>query len=231
MSKIEKHAHVLTNTEFSMFGKNILPTTRWDDELNSKHIMPDYQPYEYLVAGGYIGEIVRLIMREATDRVGLYGGSLPDSLQIPYSLDARTLALIDVDASPSLSSSKSLLETRHPSGYALAYSELLFIRRTIRSVTSRSIAYFSAGMHALTSLLEDLEIQAGLSLDLDHISIGCDGSIINKYPGYMEGAQTLLDQLRQHESTASRRIILEKTQESAVFGAGIAGAMAAQSLS
>ena len=41
-----RHTHVLTNTELSMFGKNILPVTRWDEILNKGHMMPEYQPLE-----------------------------------------------------------------------------------------------------------------------------------------------------------------------------------------
>jgi len=59
-----------------MYGKNILPMTRWDERLNSSHMHPDYQPFEYLIAGAYMGEIVRLIIQEATARVGLFSGSV-----------------------------------------------------------------------------------------------------------------------------------------------------------
>ena len=227
----ESSIHVLTNTEFSMYGKGILPTTRWDEDLNAKHIMPNYQPYEYLVAGGYIGEIVRLILLEACETHGLYEGDFPPSLRLPYSLDARTLALIDVDMTPFLSSSRAILETRHPSSQSLTTSDLHFIRQITRHVVHRSISYFTVGMHALTSLLQDLDAEAGLRIHLDHLSIGCDGSIINKYPGYMERAQALLDELRQHEGNGRKKVVLEKTQDSAVLGAGVAAAMAADVVS
>ena len=209
-----------------MFGKQTLPTTRWDDDLNAKHIMPDYQPYEYLVAGGYLGEIVRLIVSEAVETAGLYSGELPPSLRAAYSLDTRTLALIDMDNTEHLSSSRSILETQHSHADSLSLRDLTFIRETIHCVLARSIAFFATGMHALTSLLEDLEGEAGFPVDLQHISVACDGSIINKYPNYMERAQTLLDQLREHENKDRKRVVLEKTQESAVFGAGVAAAMA-----
>lgn len=222
-----KATHVLTNTEFSMLGKNIFPTTRWDETLNARHILPDYQPFEYLIAGGYISEIVRLILVEATETAGLFGGALPSSLRNHYILDTRTLALIDIDTSPALTSSQSLLQERHPSSNGLTFADAKFIRQISRAVTRRSVAYFTAGVHALSSLLEDLEAHAGLQNDLDHVSIGCDGSVINKYPGYMDTAQETLDRLRERENGGRKRVILEKTQESAVLGAGVAGALAA----
>lgn len=220
--------HVLTNTEFSMFGKNSFPRSRWDDVLNLGHMMPDYQPFEYLIAGGYMGEILRLIMVDAAQTAGLYGGKLPESLWTPYSLDTRTLALIEVDTSAGLTKTRDVLYDRHPSLFRPSYADASFVRKVVHSISHRSIAYFAAGVHALTSLLQDLEAEAGFDSVLDHISIGCDGSVINKYPSYMEKAQETLDRMRILEGRVRKSVLLEKTQDSAVLGAGVAGALAGQ---
>ena len=211
-----------------MFGKHIFPTSRWDDMLNSAHMIPNYQPFEYLVAGGYMGEIVRLIMNEAAEKTSLYSGHLPDSLRIPYNLDTRTLAQIQVDTSADLMKTRNFLRDRHPSRCRPSFADALFVQRVVCSVARRSIAYFATAVHALASLLQDLDIEAGLESNLDHISIGCDGSVINKYPEYMEKAQETLDQMRMAENIDRKKVLLEKTQDSAVLGAGVAGAMAGQ---
>ena len=214
-----------------MFGKGIFPTTRWDEDLNASHIMPDYQPFEYLIAGVYISELVRLVMTEAASEAKLWGGNLPDCLRSPYTLDSKTLAIIDIDPSMLNQESKTFLRREYPSPNSPTNLDLDFILRTIRAVTERSIAFFATGVHALTSLMEQLDVEAGLPSELDHFSIGCDGSIINKYPKYMERAQGILDELREHERDGSRgaekkRVILEKTKNSAVLGAGVAAALA-----
>lgn len=224
MPRSSEATHVLVNTEFSMFGKRILPTTRWDDKLNASHTLPDYQPLEYLIAGGYMGEIVRLIIVEATATAGLFGGHLPPSLLNQYALDTRTLAAIEHDNSHSLLSSCLLFQERHPSSGSLSSADIHFIRHIIRCVSRRSSAYFTAGVHALSSLLHDLSESDDAS---DHVSIGCDGSVINKYPGYMARSQEIMDQLIVLEGKGRKRVILEKTINSAVLGAGVAGAMAA----
>lgn len=221
--------HVLTNTELSMYGKNTFPSTRWDELLNSKHIMPDYQPFEYLVAGRYMGEIVRLIMVEATKASGLFDGLLPPSLETPYVLDTRTLAQIEIDTSVNLQKTRNLLNKQYQSLRAYSYYDASFIRQVVRSVTRRSVAYFTTGIHALSSLLQDMEDQAGLRDNLDHITLACDGSVINKYPGYMERAQQTLDKMITSEKDRRNRVIFERTQESAVLGAGVAAAMAVHS--
>ncbi|KAL8758413.1 MAG: hypothetical protein Q9184_003940 [Pyrenodesmia sp. 2 TL-2023] len=216
--------HVLVNTELSMFGKRAFPTTRWDDHLNTHHMLPDFQPMEYLVAGGYLGEIVRLILVEATETVALFGGILPFKLSTPYSLDTRTLAVIEADTDPSLTPSCRVFQQTFSMLAPPTEMEMHFIRKVILSVTRRSKGYFSAAVHALLSLLHDLDYQT--LEDVDHICIGCDGSVINKYPGYMEHCQMLLDQLVRMEDGARKRVVLESAGESAVLGAGVAAAMA-----
>lgn len=228
MPAIDDATHVLVNTELSMFGKQAYTTTRWDEIVNANHIMPDYQPMEYLVAGAYMGELVRLIILEATETVGLIGGRMPSSLTSRYTLDARVLAAIETDTSPNLSSSRRLFQQQHPNAVSPAFSDMYFIRRVTLAVSRRSCAYATAGIHALASLLQDMEAAHHVvPNDLDSINIGCDGSIINKYPGYMDTVQSQLDQIIGLENGRRKRIVLEKTVEPAVSGAGVAVAMAA----
>jgi hexokinase len=87
--------HVLVNTEFSMFGKAILPSTRWDDRLNRTHIHPDFQPLEYLIGGRYLGELARLVLVEAIQTVGLFDGRTPEGMFEPYALEASTLSAFE----------------------------------------------------------------------------------------------------------------------------------------
>lgn len=233
-----------------MFGKSILPSTRWDKALNTSHPLPDYQPLEYLIAGRYMGEIVRLILVEATAAAGLFGGLLPPSLVNRYSLDTSTLAAIERDTSTSLAPSLALFIELHPlssSSRPPTYKDMAFIRQVIRSVSRRSSAYFTTSLHALCCLLHNID-EPPSSSDSDastissssssgrhqNVSIGCDGSVINKYPGYMARSQEILDNLIAIDDTSQgndkTRYTLEKTQDRAVLGAGVAGAMAAMNL-
>ena len=220
------HTHVLTNTELSMYGKYIFPTTRWDEFLNDHHTLPNYQPFEYLIAGGYMGEIVRLLLVEATQRGILFRGNLPLPLAIPYSLTTKMLALTETDHSLGLRDTISFLHEKYPSAHKPTLYDAFFVQQAVRLVTSRSISYFATGVHALASLLQELERNAYVQDDLDHISIGCNGSVINKYPMYMEQAQEILHQMQAMQEVNSKRIMLEKSEDSAVLGAGIAAALA-----
>ena len=221
---VGSRTHVLTNTELSMFGKNIFPTTRWDKVLNATHILPDYQPFEYLVAGKYIGEIVRLILLEATQTAGLFDGLIAPSLAgAAYSLDTKDLASIDVDESHELVLSRSLFHQWHPSPHYPGEKDMMFVKDVVKRVSTRSISYFTVGIHALTAVLQRLD-----TIEMDHITIGCDGSIINKYPSYIERAQAILNRMIESgDPQGKMRVSLERTTDSAVLGAAVAGAMAA----
>lgn len=87
--------HVVVNTELSMFGTDILPSTRWDANLRSVHPMPEFQPLEHFVSGGYLGEIVRLVLVEGIQTAGLFGGVVPPSLRERYSLETETISHIE----------------------------------------------------------------------------------------------------------------------------------------
>ena len=175
-----------------------------------------------------MGELVRLIILEATETAGLFEGKAPPSLATHYSLDARILAAIEADTSATLSASRRLFHETHPNGMLPTPSDMYFVQRVIRSVSRRSCAYATAAIHALASLLEDMEKSYDvISSDSTHINIGCDGSIINKYPRYMETVQSILDSMIEADAISRKRIILEKTYEPAVSGAGVAVAMAA----
>lgn len=250
-----------------MFGRDVFPTTRWDDQLNRQHLRPDFQPLEYLVAGRYMSEIVRLILAEASMTADLFGGQFPLSLADEYSLGTHTLAAIHQDTSESLSlscqqfqkvhplSSSSSLSSASASSPSPSFSDMRFIRQVIRSVSYRSVAYVTAGIHALTGLLD--EIEAGAPDDQhqhprprerQHYRhhVGCDGSVITKYPGYMTMSQEMLDQLialdvdrngpgqagkreREREREPKRRrrnrVVLDKTDNSTLLGAGVACAL------
>ncbi|KAL1844882.1 hypothetical protein VTK73DRAFT_1578 [Phialemonium thermophilum] len=91
----ERASHVVVNTELGMFGKGILPATRWDRLLNASHPRPDFQPLEQMVSGYYLGEICRYALIEAINSTGLFGGVLPPSLSKPYSLDTETLSIAE----------------------------------------------------------------------------------------------------------------------------------------
>lgn len=218
--------HVLVNTELSMFGKNILPITRWDDSLNASHRLPDFQPLEYLCTGRYLGEIVRLVLLETIASVGVFSGQIPEHLTEPYSLDTRIIAAFEADKSSTLNTASAAFLQAHrlPATCKPSLADWHFIRTLSQLVSQRAQAYLATALHALWRLRtreEGLEPAQAAS----HVSIACNGTLAEKYPGFLSGSQRVLDELCARSGadvSAESAVKLEMAPESSIFGAAVA---------
>ncbi|KAF1814856.1 actin-like ATPase domain-containing protein [Eremomyces bilateralis CBS 781.70] len=218
----DKATHVLVNAEFSMFGKGILPTTRWDDYLNMTHTQPDFQPMEYLISGRYLGEIVRLICLEAIKSHRLFNGAVPDKFEQPYAFDTGTMATFESDDTLSLSKSAAVLQAQHPlpHSHVPALQDLRFVRQISKLVSRRAAAYLACGIHALWSLRNSSEgFEAG---QVGRVSIGCNGAVIERYPQFKPSCQSYLDEMTRMSGGQEHSVVLEDAGESSIYGAAVA---------
>ncbi|OGM40195.1 hexokinase-1 [Aspergillus bombycis] len=243
--------HVIINSELSMFGGKVLPMSRWDDVINRTHLRPDYQPLEYMITGRYLGEIIRLIIVEAVETAHLFGGELPRSMRDAYSFDTSIVAAIEADTSASFSSSAALLQKEHTFHRAPCVEDLKFLRRICEIVSNRSAGYLATAIHSMwclrneaefpevtasatSSIKETQEVTVVESEHPQSMTIACDGSVINKYPGFRDRCQGYINQLLQEtnaskgtlEATPSPSVRLDPASESGILGAAVAVAVA-----
>ncbi|KAK4232555.1 hexokinase-1 [Podospora fimiseda] len=241
----EKASHVIVNTELGMFGKDILPLTRWDHLLKKAHPLPDFQPLEHLVSGYYLGEVCRHALLEAMQTTGVFGGIVPPSLQTPYSLDTETLSFVEADTSSSLSSTIQLFQLRHPSTHQPTTADLSFLRTLASYISQRSASIVAASLFALwelkaetdrellSSLSEgspDLIRQTEMELKIaqEITIVAFNGSVIENYPGYKENLQGYIDGLVAgsailgggSKKTAGMKLM--PARESSLLGAAVA---------
>ena len=212
--------HVLVNTELSMFGKDVLPTTKWDLDLNEKHPLPDFQPLEYHITGRYLGEIVRLILVDAISTAGLFDGIVPEHLNEAYSFDTKILAVFESDMSTTLASARTAFLAAHPLPSPPRVQELEFIRDAGRLVSRRAAALLAGALHALWSLRTVSEgLEPGKA---SHVTIACNGTIVEKYPYFRSCCQQYLDELCVLSGASEGAVTLEMAPESSIFGAAVA---------
>lgn len=217
---LDEADHVLVNTELSMFGKDVFPRTRWDEQLNDAHVRPDFQPFEHMISGRYLGEVVRLIIVEAVRTAGLFGGELPDKLSEAYSLETGTIAALEMDESKNLTNAIALFQSKHALSKPPSYNDIQFVRQVSQLVSHRAAAFLAAGIHALWTLRTTSE---GLTpATAGKLAIGCNGSVIEKYPLFRELCQSHLDELTTASGAEPKSISLEIAVESAIFGAAVA---------
>jgi len=196
---------VLVNTEYSMFGKGALPITRWDVIINSTHSQPDFQPYEQMIGGGYLGETLRLVLIDAIQEAGLLGGIVPIGLRTPYTLDTAVLAAMEApepDYNPLLA---HLSLTPSPQG-------LKHVRTLTALVSHRASALLATAVHALWQL----------RLSSMPVSFAANGSVIERYPGFKARTQEYIDKLVSASGIQPGAVVLEMAIESALYGAAVA---------
>ncbi|GAB7364588.1 hypothetical protein MBLNU230_g5395t1 [Neophaeotheca triangularis] len=233
--------HTLINTEMSMFGKNTLPRTRWDRHLNATHPLPDFQPLEYLTAGRYLGEIVRLILLEAYETTPFLSNQKTQtqphptreprpfpipSLRDPYTLTAPILAAFETDPCSNLPHAATIFQTTHPTTQPLTPSDLNFIRETSLSVTNRAAALVATALHALW-LLHVQSQNLEPSDKAARVVVAANGSIVEKFPLFRGRVQGWLDLLAEGSGADRGAVWVRVVRgESGVLGAGVSCAVA-----
>ncbi len=97
---------------------------------------------------------------------------------------------------------------------------MIFVRQVSQLVSRRAAAYLATGIHALWSLRNRSE---NLSPSMaGHVTIGCNGSVIEKYPDFRERCQSFSDELTRASGAKEGAISLEIACESSIFGAAVA---------
>ncbi|ORY61325.1 uncharacterized protein BCR38DRAFT_347776 [Pseudomassariella vexata] len=237
-SWFDSASHVIVNTELGMFGKDVLPVSRWDRLLNAAHPLPDFQPLEQLLSGYYLGEVVRYALVEAIQTTGLLGGILPPSLENVYSLDTETLSRIEADPSPTFDTALPYFATMHPSTVKPTVADMAAIRTLASHVSRRSSALLAASVFALWELRHETEaeytqsmpsantkvqfvVEAEAEHALPRTKVAFNGSVIERYPQYRENCQQYIDSLVS-ESPHPGAVDLVPALESSILGAAVA---------
>ncbi|KAK0617405.1 hypothetical protein B0T14DRAFT_434625 [Immersiella caudata] len=230
-----KASHVIVNTELGMFGKGVLPLTKWDHLLLESHARPDFQPLEHLVSGYYIGEVCRLALVDAIESTGAFGGVVPPSLTSLYSLDTETLSLIEAHGDPE--AARKIFASRHPSSVeptavdiaALQSLSSHIARRSASIVAASIFALWELKMEAEEELFRSLPAESPFFLDTEaemkiaQTTVAYNGSVIEHYPGYLANTQQYINDLvSSNGRNKGESIELIAARESSILGAAVA---------
>jgi hexokinase len=179
---------------------------------------PGAQRFEKMVAGHYLGEVVRRAILDlaATPAAGgAFRWEGAAAFRTPFGLDTTVLSRIEADASPDLTGVDADLRAL---GVRATPAERQALRQVARAVVGRSAALVAA---ALLGTLR--RIDPGLVTD--HV-VAVDGSLYGGYPGYDDLVRAGLTALAG--SAASRRIRLVYVKDSTAAGAAVVAAVAAR---
>ncbi|RVD88275.1 uncharacterized protein DFL_002464 [Arthrobotrys flagrans] len=214
---------VLVNTELSMYGRGILPITKWDTALDEAMPRPGFQPLEYIIGGAYLGEIARLIIIDV-QHGDLFQEIPEDWKKKQYSLGTEILALLEDRAFNQLPTNYQELNEEYPD-IAMPEIDALALKMIASHISSRAANFCAISLHAIIKLREKAAKSPSSHPTKNIVPIAFVGTVLEKYPNLLGRTQDALDKLTGWHPTSpvqTQRIVLEFSSESAIYGAAVA---------
>ncbi|KAI8146058.1 hypothetical protein BJV82DRAFT_600296 [Fennellomyces sp. T-0311] len=181
---------MLVNTEIDVFGNtDYLPLTRFDKALDVSHSQPGFQPYEKMMSGAYLGELVRLIAVELiSEHQYLFNGNIPERLRRPWSLTTAVISDLEKMETDEhrLTRFGEWLESDCINNYVPTIGDMERLCRICHIVSSRAASLAAAGIAAI------IERQDVIKSSDQPIIIGVNGSTFEKYPRMPERIEIAL---------------------------------------
>lgn len=179
---------MLINTEWGSFDNSleILPRTTFDDIVDKETSNVGYHLFEKRISGMFLGELLRVALVSLFDKGLIFQdlyksrkNTLPHRLTEPFLLSSEVLSYLEIDDSTELKMSELILENhlRLPTNK----EERLVIQSLTQAISKRA-AYLSAVPIAAITL----RVKDQYENDDKDFEVGCDGSMVEFYPGFKE---------------------------------------------
>jgi len=206
---------MIINTELGGFGDtqfHAIPHTLYDVRVNRQSINPGYHVYEKMVAGLYLGEIVRLIIVDFIDRRLLFDGQYSVQLNSPYRFDSAYMSVIEDDKTAELDDIKHIFEDVMNIETTTLVDRKM-IKRICELVGTRAARLMAAGICAIITKRRALD--TGLTITVDG----------NIYEHYSNFSDRVTGALREVYGSDADKINVGITRDGNGIGAGLAAMM------
>ncbi|KZS86755.1 hexokinase [Sistotremastrum niveocremeum HHB9708] len=196
---------------FDSFEHEHLPRTTYDIIVDETSNKPGEQSFEKLISGRYLGEILRLVICELIDEGVLFLGQNTYKIEIPYVFDTAFLSLMESDPTDELLMIIGIFT--HFFALETTLAERQFFKALAKLVGRRAARLSACGIAAIVNKMGYLE---------DGCSVGADGSLYNKYPGFAD---------RVHEGLVDifglkgKNIVTHHAEDGSGVGSAIIAAM------
>ncbi|RAK98477.1 hexokinase [Aspergillus ibericus CBS 121593] len=180
---------VAINTEYGAFDNShkVLPRCQFDLEIDRASPRPGQQTYEKMVAGLYVGEIVRLIIIHLHEKVGFLDGGDLSRLREMHAMESSCVSKMEEDGS---SENSAMAETRsflnEEFGIEPTLEELRVCCLLGEVVCKRAARLYACGIAAIC---KKEGIRRG--------RVGVDGSTFEKLFRFKERAVSALREILQ----------------------------------
>lgn len=207
-------AQMAINTEYGAFDNScrVLRRTRFDIDLDKASPRPGQQLYEKMVAGLYMGEIVRRMLLELHHTQNYLNDQDVSMLQEPQILDSSFLSGVETDDSDTREG------VRHLMCEKLNLTTTLLDRRICRYLVElvgmRSARLYACGIAAI---FKKRGIQSG--------KVGVDGSVFNYYTRFRMRASQALRDIFDWPEGSKDAITFQMSEDGSGAGAALIAAL------
>lgn len=212
-----KHAHesMVINSEIDIFGSPAyLPVTEYDVQLMAGSAQPNFQHYEKMMSGMYMGELTRLVITDFVDKGALFGGVHPGGFDVPYSFQTAFMSAIERDFTAGHSDSINLLTDNYEFLNKPTERDVEIIHHIVKTISTRS-AHLAAA--TTSSLIQKQDLHRDDSTE--PIVIGINGSVYEHYPFYEERLMAGFELI--YPQNVCSRIKVELARDGGTVGAAL----------
>lgn len=210
-----------TKSEYNPNISNLLPSTKYDLELDFESKNSGKQRFEKMISGMYLGEIFRLIIVEMIQLGLIHKSEHFEAMKInrPYSIKTKEMSNFhEIFLSKNYEKCEEISRTKF--GVSGAKSEVL--SKICELISLRSCHLCAVG---ITSVHRHL-LNSG-DLSKDHLfSVALDGALYQKYPNYSKILQNLVCEMENVEKDEVCRVVLVMAEDLSSIGAAAAIAAA-----
>lgn len=210
------------NTESGSFDNNLelLPNTKYDAIVDKESTNPGYHLFEKRVSGMFLGEILRLVIVDLVEH-NLLPKPTYTKLNTKFALKTEILSHIEID------DSKDLKETELYLHQALdlqtTAAQRIEIQKITRAISRRSAYFVSIPIAAIIIKTGRLDPTSAKYKYHQELSISCDGSVIQYYPGYKSMVRHGLA-IGELGPDGERKVHISIAWDGSGLGAGLAAA-------
>ncbi|KAE9371175.1 putative hexokinase family protein XprF [Stipitochalara longipes BDJ] len=241
---------ITVNTEWTIKGAagplhDLNFITKWDQKLDSEGEAPGFQPFEYMTAGRYLGELGRItIVDYFTNHLSIPFSSLPPKLQQRLGLSTTFLG----NLGPHLEATEGPMLQQLEKGLPLAtgqkswswneeaaqivYQIANAIQRRAAGLTAAAVIgllacadeiHFSPSPSSTNHLSNGATKTSNPNSEIDELMVGYTGGCIVHFQSYLSDCQAFLDAIMEAEfaSQSRPRVVLTPCHDGGIIGAGI----------
>ncbi|KAH0545530.1 hypothetical protein FGG08_000361 [Glutinoglossum americanum] len=251
-----RDVEIVVNTEWTINGtapplKRLGFITKWDKILDEASEAPGFQPFEYMTAGRYLGELARLIILDYfTGELGIQEDNLPAPLRQRNALTTTFLATVIASSKSGILLLPQLQESLPApelSGWQWSIKEAQALRKVAKLVQRRSAGLIAAAIIGLLECTGELELKNEPTPDssipngtipratdeephsragIEDLVVAYTGGTISRYPEFLGTCQCFIDELlsygtNQGNQNRNKSVILKEAVDGGIIGAGV----------